>query len=129
MQAAAQGQLASVGLYRLNGATATPLSLNAAQSIAVDPQNPMTLYVATPQGTAMKSLDGGNTWSTLNVSSSPVLTIAVDPSNSQNLYAGTGAGVVKSTNGGATWPAISSGISGSVTQIWIDPNNLRWCWR
>jgi xyloglucan-specific exo-beta-1,4-glucanase len=97
--------------------------------LAVDPNNPNTLYVATndrwsPVDTIYRSTDGGSTWTdvsastSLNISSEPYLawgatpkfgwwigTIAVDPFDSNHVVYGTGATLYGTYNMGA----ISSG--------------------
>jgi uncharacterized protein (TIGR03437 family) len=136
VKSAAQNHSASSGLFRIDGPGSawTTLPLTAAQSISVDPRNPKILY-ANSNGKAVRSIDGGATWSTVTIStpsiSTPtVLTIQVDPSNSNVLYAGTsGLGAFKSTDSGATWSSINTGLvppSGYqgqifVNQFWFDP--------
>jgi uncharacterized protein (TIGR03437 family) len=131
VKSAAQSHRGSSGLYRIDGPGAawTALPLASAQSIAPVSGNPNMLYAATGSA-GLKSTDGGQTWSTLPIPSTSVLTIAIDPSNSNTLYAGSsGQGAFKSTDGGATWTAIDTGLQAGhnnqifVSQFWIDPNH------
>jgi hypothetical protein len=133
IKSAVQSQRRSSGLYRIDGPGSawTALPLSSAQSIAVDPLNSNILYAASSNA-ALKSTDGGQTWSTLAIPTTFVRVIVVDPSNSSTLYAGSsGQGAFKSTDAGATWIAIDTGLlpePGSqnqifVSQFWIDPNH------
>ncbi len=130
VQAAAQSHLASAGLYRIDGpgSTYAALGLTSASSIAVDPQDPRTLY-ATSLGAVLRSTDGGVTFSSLPLPSSSPRMIAINPDNDQILYAVTfDQGILRSTDAGATWTAINNGIGAppgqrfSAQNLWIDPN-------
>ena len=98
------------------------------QSVAVDPENPQSVY-ATGSAGVFHSRDGGNTWARLApIPSNPtVLSVAVDPTNSNTLYASTPPlGAFKSKDGGASWTAISKGVPPAsdgtldIYQIWVD---------
>jgi photosystem II stability/assembly factor-like uncharacterized protein len=78
-------------------------------SLAVDPNDPMTLYAVT-QYFIYRTTDGGDSWQRLaNPVAVPLWTqgIAVDPADSRVLYASLtrpqGAAVYRSSNRGATW--------------------------
>jgi len=83
-------------------------------SLAVDPQNPETIYAGTPSGFC-KSTDGGAHWEFLKATGKDaqaitaerhksVRALAVDPTNGAVLYAGTPKGrLFKSLDGGQTW--------------------------
>jgi hypothetical protein len=128
VKAAVQSQLASAGLYRIDGAGSAyaVLGLTSAYVVVVDPLNPTTIY-ASSTGTLMKSTDGGATFSALPLTASEVFGLAINPANDQILYAATlDQGVVKSIDGGATWNAANSGLKSTASPvaasgIWIDP--------
>ena len=104
-------------------------------SIAIDRQNPSTIYVGVQIGgqasKIYKSADGGASWSARG-SGLPdccgVSVLAIAPQNTDTLYAGSFGyagddfvgGVFKSTNGGANWNQLSAT---SVSSLVIDPAN------
>lgn len=84
----------------------TGLPANAqAQSIAIEPRSPATVYAVagvsgTDKSTVYKSTDGGGHWQAVNArldSDTRVLTLAIDPVNPATVYAGTTDGVFKIT--------------------------------
>lgn len=110
-------------------------------SLAVDPNNPGTLYIGTAGGGVWKTTDNGTSWTPLT-DDQPSLSIgavAVDPNNSNNIYAGTGEadfsgdswygeGMLESTDAGATWKQViapfSNGYTGpDFSQIAVQPGN------
>jgi uncharacterized protein (TIGR03437 family) len=131
---AAQPNPGGSPLIRIDSATETakllyPAGLSNLNRIAVDHENPQTLYAL--QGDAVwQSLDAGSTWASL--SSLPAGTtasfIVVDQFHSNVLYTATSPlGVFKSVNSGLTWAAANNGIppnnSGAlnIRQVWSDP--------
>ncbi len=120
------------------GVSWLPLSDNLPQigvsGIAVDYQNPNTIYIATGDKDAsdtysigvMKSVDGGLTWNMTGLSFSNTLTLAGDlvihPTNNQILWCATTAGVYKTTDGGATWLMKQAG-SFALGAIRLKPGN------
>jgi photosystem II stability/assembly factor-like uncharacterized protein len=105
-------------------------------SAVVDPWNPSTLFVwaCLPDGRSQglfKSLDGGQTWSTLGnpLTSGLFSALAIDPQNSGTLYvSGFYDGVLKTTDGGQNWKAFTftSGLPAtgiSIRSIAVDPQN------
>jgi uncharacterized protein (TIGR03437 family) len=135
VKGAVQGNLGSSGLYRIDGAAYIRLGLNwVISSPAADPKNPYIFY-AVSSGSAVKSLDGGNTWTALTTPSTQIRQFVVDPVNDQNVYAAANdVGVLKSADGGATWSLINNGIGPcpdycgvsngnfGAWDVWIDPN-------
>ncbi len=96
-------------------------------SVAVDPSNANTIYVATAGGGIWKSTSGGNAWLPLtdlvNSSWLKIFHLTIDPSNTSILYAAViGGGVIKSTNSGATWSATGSGPS-TTRKVMVHPTN------
>ncbi|MHB8405130.1 MAG: hypothetical protein ACYDCJ_06885 [Gammaproteobacteria bacterium] len=92
--------------------------------IAVDPNNPSTVYVASVDG-VYKSADWGVTWT---LQSWPVTTpvmVAVEPTNSETVFVGTlgNPGQLLITHdGGTTWaPSNLGGACGSPTSLTVDP--------
>ena len=90
--------------------------------IAIDPQNPGTLYAAS--GGVFKSLDGGTSWtrSSTGLPQVPVTSLTIDSSRPAVLYAGTYAGVFKSTDSGASWQPARTGLGATqVLTLAADP--------
>jgi len=112
------------GSWNLTGESAADV-----WSLAIDPQNPQTLYAGTDFDGVLKSTNGGADWSPVNTGlkdTAPYYAfqaLAIDPKNSQTLYAGTdGGGVFKSTDGGDNWSPTGE-VSGNVWSLVIDPQN------
>ncbi len=86
-------------------------------ALAIDPQNPNTLYAATQAG-IYKSINGAENWVEVSNGLTDIqdpqwqdytggviaYAVAIDPTNSQIIYAATyGKGVFKSADGGTSW--------------------------
>lgn len=72
------------------------------RTIAVDPTDPSTLYVGTNEGEVLRSHDGGQTWTPILVTSTPILNLTFSPL--RTLYAGTEKGTLfRSDDGGNNW--------------------------
>jgi photosystem II stability/assembly factor-like uncharacterized protein len=97
-------------------------------SLAIDPQNPATLYAAIRDGYSsvqtgvFKSTDGGATWSAANIGlpSPPAIEqLVIDPLTPTTLYAVSSAGgIYKSTDGGGTWSGLPNA---GIYRMAIDP--------
>lgn len=87
-------------------------------SIALHPQNPDILYVATNDA-VYKSRDGGGTWEKFpSFSARRVTTLAIDPLLPATIYAGTmGDAVYKSPDGGQHWLPHNVGLKEHVSFI------------
>src|SRR5262245_59463814 len=90
-------------------------------SLAIDPQNPRTLYAAGSdgiRGTVFMSRDAAATWTSLKTGLLlGVLTVVVDPRTPTTVYAG-GEDVVVSTDAGATWTEASTGLPVGQAPVW-----------
>src|ERR1700737_5412147 len=76
-----------------------------ALAIAINPQNPSTVYAGSGVGGVFESIDGASTWfpASRGLAERSVLSLAIHPTRPELLFAGTDAGVFTSGNGGATW--------------------------
>jgi photosystem II stability/assembly factor-like uncharacterized protein len=113
-------------------------------AIAFDPANAKVVYVGTgqawdkrglmrPSGVAApghlyKSLDGGDTWTTLaNVfaAGEVVYSLLVDPADSSLIWASTDDGVYRSPNGGASFSPRMSGLPAGawIGRLRLDPTS------
>jgi len=96
-------------------------------ALAVDPQNPMTVYAArgqlTPDRWIYKSTDGGTSWMA-SALPGPALgnisALAVASSSSSIVYAAGWGGIYKSSDGGGSW--VDTHLpAGRVSALAIDP--------
>ncbi|MGB7759307.1 MAG: SBBP repeat-containing protein [Bryobacteraceae bacterium] len=76
-------------------------------SIAIDPQQPLTVYAsAYPNGGVFKSVDGGQTWANASQglpSQGFVISVAIDPFHANAVYAWADNGGWVSNDGAASW--------------------------
>jgi len=141
---------ASGGVWKTinNGATWTPVfdkeGSYSIGAIALDPKNPLTVWVGTGENNSQRSVsygngvyrsdDGGKSWKNMGLKSSEHIgRIAIDPKDSNIVYVaaqgplwgpGGDRGLYKTTDNGKTWKKILS-ISDNtgVTEIVIDQQN------
>ncbi|MDP3971184.1 MAG: YCF48-related protein [bacterium] len=95
-------------------------------SIAFDPKNPETIYVA-KNTTIMKTVDGGETWENVysDVKASKVNVIVVDSYDTSRIYASTSAGtIIKSYDYGINWD-LHLQIENPVVEMLMAPYNTR----
>jgi len=89
-------------------------------TVVVDPNDSLKIYIGSPSGGFWKSVDGGITYTctTDQLATIGVSSIAIDPNNSNIIYIGTGdcdagdtytIGVLKSIDGGNTWTQTGMG--------------------
>ena len=92
-------------------------------SLAIDPNNPDTVYTVASQ-VVLKSRDGGVSWTTSleppSGSDPFVGGLAIDPVSPSNVYAGTPGGVFKSVDAGSSWNAMGPDHA-KVYSLAIDP--------
>jgi len=103
------------------------------RALAVDPSDPLTLYLGTTDGHIFGSRDGGNRWKILGRAGSRldavVTAILVDPRDPAKLYAGTwtrgaseeGGGVFWSTDSGQTWQP--AGLQGHAVRALVQASS------
>jgi hypothetical protein len=96
-------------------------------SLAIDPQDPSTLYAAhlgcgQNLGGVWKTSDGAANWAQLGLppSGGGFHRVAVDPQDQSTLYAWNGKGLFKGADGGANW---QEAHAGNVTMLIIDPQS------
>src|SRR5437870_3291788 len=113
-------------------------------AIALDPKNPLTVWVGTGENNSQRSVsygsglyrsdDGGKTWKNVGLKSSEHIgRIAIDPKDSNTVYVaaegpiwgpGGDRGHFKTTDGGKTWKHILNlSENTGVTDVVIDPQN------
>jgi hypothetical protein len=123
----------STGLPTYPGSSAVYDTL----SLAIDPNNPQTLWVSTISanfdipGELYKTTNGGGTWSLSNagITGPDVRALLADPTTPGTIYAASGGlgpanpgGVYRSTDGGATWTSMSVGLPAfSALSLALDP--------
>ena len=124
-----------------SGVSWIPLSDNLPQigvsGIAVDYNNPQTIYIATGDDDAndtysagvFKTEDGGSTWSSTGIIPTPgsfsslsMNDIYIHPNNSNILWLATNNGVFKTINGGDSWNKTLSGNIKDIKLRPVDPN-------
>ena len=103
--------------------------------IAVHPDYPDTMYIASSSGGVYKSTDLGENFTAIfdNEGAPSIGAVAVDPTNPDIIYVGTGEsnprnssyegdGIYKSTDGGDTWTNIGLTNSYRIGRIIVDPD-------
>jgi photosystem II stability/assembly factor-like uncharacterized protein len=98
-------------------ATGLPAELSAeSSSLAIDPQNPTTLYAGTRAG-LFKSTDGGIRWADSGLAGIGLGFVAISPQNASIVYAATSASgnsdgrLFRSMDGGRTWNVAYSSLA------------------
>lgn len=88
------------------------------RAVAIDYQNPSTVYAGSFSSGFFKSTDGGATWIHPQNFLTQLRVLVVDPQTPTTIYSESG-GVAKSTDAGATWTR--SAFLGLVYSLAIDP--------
>lgn len=141
---------ASGGVWKTvnNGTTWTPVfdreGSYSIGCIALDPKNPLTVWVGTGENNSQRSVsygnglyrsdDGGKTWKNVGLKTSEHIgRIAIDPKDSNIVYVaaqgplwgpGGDRGLFKTTDNGKTWKNILNiSENTGVTEVVIDPRN------
>jgi photosystem II stability/assembly factor-like uncharacterized protein len=141
---------ASGGVWKTvnNGNTWTPVfdreGSYSIGCIALDPKNPLTVWVGTGENNSQRSVsygsgvyksdDGGKTWRNVGLKNSEHIgRIAIDPKDSNIVYvaaqgplwgSGGDRGLYKTTDGGKTWnQVLKISENTGVSDVEIDPNN------
>ena len=116
-------------------------------ALAIDPNNPITIWVGTGESWTRnsvsigdgiwKSTDGGENWTQMGLAKTERITrIVVDPANSNVVYAcAPGAlwsdsadrGLYRTNDGGATWSQVLKGsnLSTGCSSVTLDPSDSR----
>ena len=98
-------------------------------SIAIDPNDPDTVWAGMYGGGVARSTDGGDTWHVKGLTETNfVEAIAINPLNSDEILAGGGfweGSIYKSADGGETWQEKISDIA-FVQDFVYDPRSPRW---
>ncbi|MBC2837699.1 thrombospondin type 3 repeat-containing protein [Robiginitalea sp. SC105] len=106
--------------------------------IAIDPQDPNIVYIATGDDDAadsysvgvFKSTDGGLTWNETGINPGNtdvnllMNDIVIDPTDSQVLWVGSSAGLYKSSDGGSSWNLMQGGFISDFKLKPGDPNTV-----
>jgi photosystem II stability/assembly factor-like uncharacterized protein len=95
------------------------IPLSKVYSVAIDPQNPNTVYLATINRGILKTTDGGLNWPYGSLFDDDIYSIAIDGFNSANILAGTaGDGIFRSSDYSVNWQRSNSGLNNAtVTSI------------
>ena len=142
--------VASGGVWKTTnaGTTWTPVFDNEGSysigAIAIDPNNPSTVWVGTGERNSQRSVgygdgvyrsdDGGKSWRNVGLKKSEHIgRIAIDPRDSNVVYvaaqgplwsAGGERGLYKTSDGGKTWKAVIAGTEHTgATDVVISPSN------
>lgn len=98
----------------------SPMNALHVWKIAIDPEDPDTIFAGTRPAALFRSRDGGQKWERLSVEMAEecenvrvprVTSLAVDPSDHRVVWAGVEVdGVRRSLDGGETWTRIAGGL-------------------
>ena len=127
-------EIPSVGIYYTSAGSATAIPVNNA-GLAQLSVPPTSIYISSilaqpgslwaSQTTGMtRSLDGGNTWSQVQVVPTPpsqLFAMASAPSAPQIILAASGSALYRSTDGGALWTQVTAGLpAGTISKLLME---------
>ena len=101
--------------------------LQNVDSLAVDPEDPETIYVGTYH-LPWKTVDGGKTWNSIGsgmIDDSDIMSLRIDAQNRQRIFSSACSGIYRSEDAGLSWTKLQ-GIpysSRRTQQIVQDPAN------
>lgn len=73
-------------------------------SVAIDPEDPLAIYVGTNENGLVMTLDGGDSWTPMKgLTLGRINAVAVDPKNKCTLFAARANQIFKTTNCGRDW--------------------------
>jgi len=114
--------------------TTTTTTIGRVYAMAIDENNPSTIYSCGLDQGVWKTTNSGVNWTQINsgLLNTQAQVIALCKNSSQVLYVGTAPGtndgVYKSTNGGTSWTRVVNGITEpagtlGIQALVVDPNN------
>jgi len=100
------------GLFKSidGGSTFQQVATEDVVAIAIDPKHPQTVYAASPTTNGViRSLDGGQTFSSMEVGGDRALGLGLDPSRPERVFAWMHAGgLFRSEDGGESWLGVDT---------------------
>ena len=91
-------------------------------SIAVDHYNSQNIYIGTSRGEIIKSIDGGQSWRTIQRLDNGVDRLIISPLDSRQLFVATGRNKIFSFTSSSDTSLSSSGDSNFLVNDWTDLN-------
>ena len=94
-------------------------------SMAINPLQTDSVYLATFGRGIMKTLDGGISWQAAGLQDDLIYSLAINPVSTSILYAGTaGNGLQKSQDGGKSWLPANTGVDNAMaTRVLVSPSD------
>lgn len=94
--------------------------------LAIDPNDPRSVYAASPTHGLLVTTDGGASWNAIEGLPSMAHSVAVDPSDPSVVVAGFfGDGIYRSDDSGDSWTRSAAGMppEAIITTVVFDPSN------